>query len=165
METFIKEASLKNAVQLFKCTLLAAALVGTATAANAAELTVTVSNIKQATGSLYIRVYDAESQWLSQDEKGPRATEVIDLSVTDITENNPGEITRTFDLPEGTYAAATVHDVNKNGTLDTDWRGVPKEPTGTSGFGENKKGPPEFEMSKFELGSEGTAERIRLSEY
>lgn len=158
-------ASWKKAKTLFKCTLLAAALAGSASAVKAAELTITVSNIKQATGNLTIRIYGTDSEWLSQKEDGSKAAEVVDLAAIELSANGTAEITRTFQLPEGTYAASAIHDVNNNGKLDTDWRGVPKEPTGNSGFGERRDGPPKFETSKFELGGEGMARSIRLNSY
>jgi uncharacterized protein (DUF2141 family) len=156
--------AVKHVFFILASMLLTATLAGTVGAVNAAELTITVSGIMQAKGNLYIRVYASDSQWLSQDEDGPLATEVIDLEALDFSANNTGEITRAFQLPEGTYAATAIHDSNKNGKLDSDWRGVPKEPTGTTGAGK-KEGPPKFSESEFELSSQGSAKTIRLSQY
>lgn len=165
MKLYTAKTVLRNVHLILKYTLFAATLAGAAGAVNAAELTITVSGVQQTKGNLYIRVYAADSQWLSQKADGPRATEVIDLAASDLTENKTGEVTRTFQLPIGTYAATAIQDINKNGELDRDWRGVPQEPTGTTGAGEKREGPPEFAKSKFELGSEGSAKTIRLSEY
>lgn len=162
MKIATKSTSMKKAATIFSRTLLAMALAGSAGAVTAAELTLTVSNIKQTTGSLYIRIYGTDSEWLSQKENGAKAVEVIDLATVDLT-NGSAEITRRFQLPEGTYAATAIHDVNNNGKLDTDWRGVPSEPSGNSGIDESRSGPPKFETSKFELGDEGSARTIRLS--
>ena len=165
MKTFIAKDSRKSSMQLRQFTLLALVFFGAMSAANAAELALTVSDIRQAKGNLYIRVYAADSDWLSQKPDGPLATEVIDLATLKLNENGAGEITRRFQLPEGTYAATAIHDRNKNGKLDTDWRGVPEEPSGTSASGKKTMGPPEFESSKFELANENVAKVIRLREY
>lgn len=48
-------------------------------------------------------------------------------------------------LPEGTYALAVFQDVNENRKLDTNWLGIPKEPTGFSHARMKTFGPPSFE--------------------
>lgn len=122
-------------------------LCGVSYMATADELKITVTNIKADQGTLYLRIYDTNSQWLSQEKDGPRVTEIISL------EKHKGatEITKTFDLPEGTYAVTTLQDVNNNGVMDRNGFGVPQEPVGGSGSSEKKNGPPTFEDSKFEL--------------
>lgn len=137
-----------------------AALLGITSITSAAELTVTVTNIQKAEGSLYIRIYDASSKWLSQDAEGPRATEVIALADVEDTKN----ITKTFNLPEGKYAATVTHDVNDNGILDKNWMGIPTEPVGETGKGEEKSGPPAFEDCAFEM-TDNTQKSIKLTSY
>ena len=36
------------------------------------------------------------------------------------------------DIPPGTYALVVIHDENRNGKLDTNWLGLPKEGYGFS---------------------------------
>lgn len=137
-----------------------AALLGISSITSAAELTLTVTNIQKAEGSLYIRIYDTSSKWLSQDKDGPRATQVVDLtSLKDVK-----DITKTIELPVGTYAATVIHDVNNNGILDKNWMGMPTEPTGETGTGEEKKGPPAFADCAFEI-TGSTQKTIRLINY
>ncbi len=137
-----------------------AALLGISSITSAAELTLTVTNIQKVEGSLYIRIYDTSSKWLSQDKDGPRATQVVDLTSL----KDAKDITKTIELPEGTYAATVIHDVNNNGVLDKNWMGMPTEPTGETGKGEEKKGPPAFADCAFEIiGS--TQKTIRLINY
>lgn len=111
------------------------------------ELKVTVTNIKAGQGTLYLRIYDTNSQWLSQEKDGPRVTEIISLD----QHKGATEITKTFNLPEGIYAVTTLQDINNNGVMDRNGFGMPQEPVGGSDSGAKKNGPPTFEDSKFEL--------------
>ena len=52
-------------------------------------------------------------------------------------------------VPKGTYAIAIFHDANKNGKLDTNFLGIPKEQTGTSNNVVTHFGPPSFEKARF----------------
>jgi len=137
-----------------------AALLGISSITSAAELNLTVTNIQKAEGSLYIRIYDTSSKWLSQDKDGPRATQVVDLTSL----KDAKDITKTIELPVGTYAATVIHDVNNNGILDKNWMGMPTEPTGETGKGEEKKGPPAFADCTFEI-TGSTQKTIRLINY
>ena len=52
-------------------------------------------------------------------------------------------------VPKGTYAIAVFHDANRNGMLDKNFLGIPKEQTGTSNNVAVHFGPPSFEKAKF----------------
>ena len=52
-------------------------------------------------------------------------------------------------IPKGTYAIAIFHDANRNGILDKNFLGIPKEQTGTSNNVAVHFGPPSFEKAKF----------------
>ncbi len=54
-------------------------------------------------------------------------------------------------LPAGTYAVACIHDENGNGTLDTNWMGIPTEGTVASNHAKGTMGPPKFEDARFEF--------------
>lgn len=56
----------------------------------------------------------------------------------------------------GVYAVAVYHDVNGNGKLDTNFIGIPKEPTGSSNDAKAKMGPPKFEDARFTLSGDMT---------
>lgn len=134
---------MKHLVQIMTMT----GLLALGSTAYAAELTITVTNIQTPEGKLYIRIYDSGKKWLSQEENAAHTTEVIPLSVV----GDAKEITATFELPEGKYAVTAIHDKNSNGILDKNWMGMPTEPSGNSSTTENKKGPPSFEESTFEV--------------
>jgi uncharacterized protein (DUF2141 family) len=54
------------------------------------------------------------------------------------------------DIPPGTYAIAVFHDENMNGTLDTNWLGIPKEGYGFSNDVRALLGSPPFSAASFE---------------
>lgn len=53
------------------------------------------------------------------------------------------------DISPGTYAMAVVHDENKNGKLDTNWMGIPKEGYGFSNNAKALLGAPSFSAASF----------------
>ena len=55
------------------------------------------------------------------------------------------------DIPLGTYAIAIYQDLDKNGELNSNWFGIPKEPYGFSNNAKGKMGPPDFKDALFEL--------------
>jgi uncharacterized protein (DUF2141 family) len=62
------------------------------------------------------------------------------------------------DLPDGTYGIAVYHDENSDGKLNTNFIGIPKEPTGFSNDGVGKMGPPSFESVSFQVESGKTTD-------
>ncbi|HMA71911.1 MAG TPA: DUF2141 domain-containing protein [Xanthobacteraceae bacterium] len=112
------------------------------TAAGAADLTVSVSGIRNASGSVSAGIYNSESTFT----KAPEAFALIRIKAT------PGTIGFTLhDLPPGRYAVAAYHDENGNGRLDFDPTGVPTEGYGVSNNTRNPQAPPEFAKAAFEL--------------
>ncbi|MEL1265494.1 DUF2141 domain-containing protein [Pseudoxanthomonas putridarboris] len=106
-------------------TLSIAALVASACAAqaHAADLTVTLRDVRVQTGVLKLALVDSQAGWDGQavpvraDGAPPRGD------------------TATFvfkDLPAGAYAVMVTHDENGNGKLDTNLIGMPVEGYGFS---------------------------------
>jgi uncharacterized protein (DUF2141 family) len=54
-------------------------------------------------------------------------------------------------IPYGTYAVSIMHDENRNGKLDSNFIGIPKEGVGASNNPRSRFGPPSFEDSSFQL--------------
>lgn len=52
-------------------------------------------------------------------------------------------------VDQGTYAISVIHDANRNGKLDTNFFGIPKEGFGFSNDAMGKFGPPSFEKASF----------------
>ncbi|HMO41187.1 MAG TPA: DUF2141 domain-containing protein [Saprospiraceae bacterium] len=83
-------------------------------------LTVRVTNVEVARGSIYIAVYQDEAAFLREDE--PFRGEIIPVtSLKDYTAS-------IAQLPFGKYAIAVFHDSNGNGRLDKNSFGIPTEP-------------------------------------
>lgn len=51
-------------------------------------------------------------------------------------------------VPPGTYAVSLIHDANRNGKLDSNFIGIPREGFGFSNDALGKFGPPTFEKAK-----------------
>jgi uncharacterized protein (DUF2141 family) len=51
-------------------------------------------------------------------------------------------------IPQGTYALVVIHDENRNGKLDTNWMGVPKEGYGFSNKAKAGLSAPSFSAAK-----------------
>ncbi len=54
-------------------------------------------------------------------------------------------------VPYGTYAISVMHDENRNGKLDTNFIGIPREGVGASNNPVSRFGPPSFDSSSFRL--------------
>jgi len=63
---------------------------------------------------------------------------------------------RIENLKPGKYAFRFIHDENKNGKLDTNWFGYPREGVGFSNNPSMNFGPPAFEKTVFELKKNAT---------
>ena len=140
-----------------KAKLLAGATAGLALAlgvpaTHAAPLTLVVDNVCSAKGEIHLTVFVA-ANWLSdqaesRDRKLPARV---------------GSVTFHFDLPPGTYAAASFHDANDNGKFDKNLVGWPLE-----GFGFSNNAqvsffrPPSFADASFTLPPVGATETLHL---
>ena len=65
------------------------------------------------------------------------------------------------DLPAGDYAVSLFHDRNRDGKLNTNFLGIPKEPFGFSNNPRVMFGPPSFDESHFSL-KESETKTIRI---
>jgi uncharacterized protein (DUF2141 family) len=92
-----------------------------ATAASAADLTVTISGVKNSNGSVAAALFNSEADF----RKTPFSAFRIEAS--------GGPVSFTIqNLPPGKYAMTAYHDENDNGKLDTDLVGAPSEGYGVS---------------------------------
>ena len=120
-------------------------------------LTVEISGLKDATGNVYIAVYDSDSTWLSD-------TTVLSKKVA-ISETLDGELVRTeLLLPLGEYALSVFYDKDDDGELDTNFIGMPKEPIALSNNAVAKFGPPKYADAVFTLRAEPMIQRISIKE-
>ncbi len=120
--------------------------------AQAADLTVTVTDIRTMQGSLGLSLVDSEAAWSGEAKAVKRQLQPV--QGTEI-------VFRFTDLPPGDYAASVMHDENGNGKLDSNFMGMPTE---GYGFSNNPKvlRKPTFEEARFKLGAKSYAIIIRL---
>jgi len=120
-------------------------------------LMVEISGLKDATGNVYIAVYDSDSTWLSD------AT-VLNKKVA-IAAALDGDLVRTeLQLPLGEYALSVFYDKDNDGELATNFIGMPKEPIALSNNAVAKFGPPKYADAVFTLGAEPLIQRISMKE-
>ena len=135
---------------------LVAALVSTADVAIvpavAAELTVTVDNLRNAKGNVRLSAYAAAAEW---PDHSAAANDKVEPA-------QQGSVVFHFDLPPGTYAIACFHDENANGKFDQDFLGIPEEGYGFSNNLHPFLRAPTFAAASFVLPAEGAALTIHL---
>jgi uncharacterized protein (DUF2141 family) len=66
------------------------------------------------------------------------------------------------DIPSGEYAISVYADLNGNGKLDTNFIGIPNEPTGASRDASSHFGPPRFKDAAFIIGEGVTSQTIHI---
>ena len=127
----------------------------------AAKVEMNITGIGSDKGNLIIRVYDQKSHWLSQKK------EEIFFSKSVVVKESvkKNQVSTTFELPEGQYAFAVVHDKNANGKLDKNWMGIPKEPVGNSSDIQEKMGPPKYKNALKELKTERVSLDIEMMHF
>ncbi len=114
---------------------------------DAADLTVTVQNLRSNQGQVLLCVFSAESSIVGEFPdclKGrPVRTAKGMISA--------GKAVTTFNgLKDGIYAVAITHDENGNGQLDTNFLGIPVEGVGVS-TNPRVFGKPRFEQGQFPI--------------
>ncbi|MGD9538425.1 MAG: DUF2141 domain-containing protein [Alphaproteobacteria bacterium] len=140
----------------FALLVLAFGLATSAAAdADAASLTVTVRNARNAAGIITVSVFNSEATFLDND---------LEFASIDVPAR-PGDIPVVFEgLPPGTYAVAAFHDENVSGSVDTNFLGIPTEGYGFSNGARVFLGPPSFKDAAVELPPKAKVEtKLELS--
>ena len=118
-------------------------------------LEVEISGLKEASGNVYIAVYNSDSTWLGDEA-------VLNKKVV-IAAALDGDLVRTeLQLPMGDYALSVFYDKDNNGELNTNFIGLPKEPIALSNNAVAKFGPPKYADAVFHLGAEPQIQRISM---
>jgi uncharacterized protein (DUF2141 family) len=114
-------------------------LLGATGLASAANLTVTVREVRNNTGAVLVAVYDQSGFGKPELARAKQKAGA-----------NAGEVKFVFQgLPAGRYAVAAFHDENGNGKLDKNSLGVPTEGYGFSNDAQGTAGPPNFNQAAF----------------
>ena len=131
-------------------TLTAAALLASAAIAQAASVTVRVSDVESSEGQVYVGLCD----------RGFEEALCVDGAFKSA---RPGTMTFTFDnVAPGTYAIAAYHDVNGNGRMDTGTFSLPIEPYGFSND-VGRIAPPNFLNATFPVSSQAVTVDVRMA--
>ncbi len=113
----------------------------------AATLTIVVSNVTEAEGSVMVAVLAGEQGF--KEEQPPAAALMQPAQTGDMTFVASG-------LDDGEYAIQVMHDVNGNGELDSNFIGMPTEPWAMSNNARGNFGPPKWEDVKFTVSGDTT---------
>ncbi|PKH51165.1 hypothetical protein CXF68_10925 [Tenacibaculum sp. Bg11-29] len=103
-------------------------------------VTLEFEGIKSNKGSLFIALYNTEDTFLKKPLNG---------TIVEIV--NKKAIVILKDISVGVYAVSVFHDINDNKKMDTNFLGIPKEPTGMSNNAKGFMGPPKYKDAKFEV--------------
>ncbi|WP_051293279.1 DUF2141 domain-containing protein [Olivibacter sitiensis] len=102
-----------------------------------AQVKVSVSNIDQRKGNIYLALYDSEQDYMKPEKAfRKKIVAVSGLSETTIAVES---------IPSGRYAILLFLDENGNGVLDKNMWGIPKEKYGFSGDKRPLMRAPSFE--------------------
>jgi len=125
-----------------------------ATAAEAADLNLSLYGDGVAGSKLFVSVHRPSADFPESDEGVVAATTVIAGSdATTVTIGN---------LAPGNYAIAVFADLNGNGELDSNFLRMPVEPYGFSNDARGRFGPPDFDEAMFVVEAESVQQTIHL---
>lgn len=120
--------------------------------AQAAPLKVEVQGLQTASGSVMIHFFNSSAAW---DSERPTSTAAISSLGSDKAAVN-------IDLPAGEYAFFLFHDVNADGTLQTNFLGMPAEPYAFSNNFRLQFSKPTWAQLKFRVDETGTIHHVDL---
>lgn len=115
------------------------------------DLKVEVKGIKNTQALIYLTLWDKPEGFLRT--AGKKMT---------ITAQAPSAYAVFSGLPAGEYTLAAYQDINGNKKLDSNFIGIPKEPSGLSNDAGGKFGPPTYDDAKFTVGKENLEIAITL---
>ncbi|MEJ2205831.1 MAG: DUF2141 domain-containing protein [Gemmatimonadota bacterium] len=106
----------------------------------AVMLTVTIRGAEMGEGLMRIAIFDDPDRFTET----PSASGVVPV--------NGGEVIWQVEVLPGRYAIAVIHDRDRNGELNRNFIGMPREPYGFSNDARGRTGPPSFEDASFHVG-------------
>jgi len=134
------------------CAAIAVLAIAAMAPANAADLTVQITNIRSAEGNILVQLFAGEENY-----KSGGAHEIVSRAAI------VGELTLTFTgLEAGEYAVRMFHDENGDGKLDTNPLGIPREGYAFSNEAKGVFGPPSYSAMKVILSEPGGATSARM---
>ncbi len=150
----IRKLSLLLALPLL--TLLSVAAPGPLVAPTQ-TLTLSVDNIRTASGTIWVGVYTSEDDFLDREKARLVAAKV----------NTAGRVY--IEIPDmmigKEYALGLFHDVNDNGEFDLNWLGLPSEPWAFSGTPKTRLRLPYFNEVSFRVDRMTPEKMVRLRKW
>lgn len=104
------------------------------------NLTVSVSGLKNDTGTLKVSLYNSDGTFLKSTYK----------SIASEIKNNKATVTF-VGIPKGEYGISAYQDENSNGKLDKNMMGIPSEDYACSNNAKGFMGPPRYTDAKFDI--------------
>lgn len=101
---------------------------------------VKITNISSDRGTLYVGLHNSEETWLGERFKDASVMSTNGFATVKFTE-----------VPTGVYAIAVWHDENDNQIFDTNFLGIPKEPTAASNNATGFMSAPKWKDANFEI--------------
>ena len=120
------------------------------------KLTIRVLGARNSKGQIAFALFNEATGFPSDKSKAVRTLQArIDVQTlsAQVTLDN---------LPQGGYAIAIFHDENRNGQLDKNMFGIPKEGYGFSNITKKSMGPPKFADARFALDQPEKVVEIKL---
>jgi uncharacterized protein (DUF2141 family) len=143
---------MKTTIASLALALSSLAAAGTAAAA---DLRITVENIRGDEGKVLVGLFDKAESFPKEVARGQ--------AVAAAQRDAQGKLVFVFPgIAAGTYAVSAIHDRDDNGKLTTNVMGVPAEPYGFSDKGSTVFGPPTFADVAISLPAEGAAIAISV---
>ncbi len=118
---------------------------------NSSSFKLQIEGLKKAEGEIRIAMFNSKDSYT----KDPIHAVVLTVDSTFVEWELPT-------LPFGEYAIAVYHDKNKNGKLDTNFLGIPKESYGFSNNARGRFGPASWEDAQFAVENENEIHLIRI---
>lgn len=109
-------------------------------AGTAVLLTVTIRGAETNEGLMRVALFDDPDRFTD----APLASGVLPVT--------GGRATWQIEVVPGRFAIAAIHDRDRNGELNKNFIGMPREPYGFSNDARGRTGPPSFEDASFEVG-------------
>jgi len=134
-----------------KLQLTLIALLAAAAPARAADLTIAIDGVQNASGSIMVALYNSADTFQGKPFRVVTAPAKAGTMQVQVRE-----------LPAGEYAFALYHDANANGTLDRNLVGMPVEDYAFSNNALGKRGAPAYEAARFQLPAAGTIASVSL---
>ena len=129
--------------------------LASAQASSCPGMHVQVLNIRNSTGTVDCALFESPAGFPMEALRAATHVMVIKVRQTQARCDFAG-------IPPGTYALAVFHDENMNGTLDTNWLGIPTEGYGFSNDVKASLGPPSFAAASFAYDGRTVEMTIRL---